>query len=83
MARLPPQYLPHRGAEAMAEEPSPRASFGRTLRTVLWSFFGVRKSSDHARDTAGINPVHVIVAGLLATAIFVLVLILIVRSVVK
>lgn len=67
----------------MDDDPPPRASFGRTLRTVLWSFFGVRNSSDHARDTAGINPVHVILAGLLATALFVLVLILIVRTVVK
>ena len=61
----------------------PRATFLRTLRTVLWSFFGVRNSSDHARDTAGINPVHVVIAGVLATALFVFVLILIVRSVVK
>jgi len=59
------------------------ATFGQTLRTVLWSFFGVRKRSDHERDTASINPVHVVVAGVLATAGFVLILLLIVRSVVR
>ena len=67
----------------MTDERPRRASFGRTLRTVLWSFFGVRNSGDHARDTAGINPVHVVIAAVLATALFVLVLILIVQSVVK
>jgi hypothetical protein len=65
------------------KDPERQATFGQTLRTVLWSFFGVRKRSDHERDTARINPVHVVIAGVLATATFVLILILIVRSVVK
>lgn len=60
-----------------------RASFLRTMGAVLWSFFGVRKSSEHARDAEQLNPVHVIIAGVLAAALFVLILILIVREVVK
>ena len=59
------------------------ASFLRTMRAVMWSFFGVRKSSEHERDAEELNPVHVIIAGILGAALFVLVLILIVREVVK
>ena len=60
-----------------------RATFVQTIKAVLWSFFGVRKASDYERDAAELNPVHVIVAGVIGAAIFVAVLILIVRSVVK
>jgi Protein of unknown function (DUF2970) len=67
------------------EEPGlPRkAGFGETMTAVFWSFFGVRKKSDYERDAARLNPVAVIAAGLLGAAIFVGVLILIVRTVVK
>ncbi|HEU4622094.1 MAG TPA: DUF2970 domain-containing protein [Burkholderiaceae bacterium] len=63
--------------------PRPRASFGRTLQAVLWSFFGVRKGRDHDADMQNLNPVHVIVVGIGAAAVFVFVLIMIVRWVVK
>ena len=71
----------------MPEEPqSPtrrKASFGRTMKAVLWSFFGVRKRSDYEKDAEQLNPVHVIIAALIGALLFVLVLILIVKSVVK
>ncbi len=60
-----------------------KATFVQTMKAVLWSFFGVRKGSDYERDAAELNPVHVIVAGVVAAAIFVVVLIVIVRTVVK
>lgn len=59
-----------------------RASFAQTMKAVFWSVFGVRKGRDHDRDMAQLNPVHVIVAGILAAVIFVVVLLLIVRAVV-
>ena len=37
-----------------------RMSFLQTLRAVLWSFLGLRRGSDHERDMAQLNPVHVI-----------------------
>jgi hypothetical protein len=49
-----------------------KGSFIQTLKAVAWSFFGVRKSSDHADDVAKLNPVHVIVAGVLAGVVFVI-----------
>lgn len=58
-------------------------NFFDTFKAVFWSFFGVRKSRDHSADMQKLKPVHVIVAGLVAAASFVLILILIVRFVVS
>jgi hypothetical protein len=54
----------------------------RTIQAVLWSFFGVRKGQDHESDLQTLNPIHVIIAGIIAAAVFVISLILIVRLVV-
>jgi hypothetical protein len=59
-----------------------KGSFAQTLKAVAWSFFGVRKSSDYAQDVAKINPVHVIVAGVLLAVLFVVGLILLVNWVI-
>ncbi|MBP0600074.1 DUF2970 domain-containing protein [Herbaspirillum sp. LeCh32-8] len=59
-----------------------KASFGATMKAVFWSFFGVRKRRDYESDAARLNPVHVIIAGVLGAAIFVAVLVTIVRLVV-
>jgi hypothetical protein len=69
--------------DELKEATKRRASFAQTMKAVFWSFFGVRKGRDHDRDMAQLNPVHVIIAGLLATALFILVLLLIVRAVVN
>lgn len=70
--------------EPLNDPPTARkASFAQTAKAVMWSFFGVRKSSDHERDAAQLNPVHVIIAALIGALIFVGVLIVIVKSVVK
>ena len=60
----------------------PRSTFGASMKAVFWSFFGVRKRRDYDRDAASLNPVHVILAGLLGALIFVGILILVVRLVV-
>lgn len=59
-----------------------KASFGATMKAVLWSFFGVRKKSDYEKDAAQLNPVHVIIAGVIGAAIFIATLIIIVKLVV-
>jgi hypothetical protein len=59
-----------------------KLSFWQTLRAVAWSFFGVRKSADYEKDVGQLNPVHLIIAGLLGAAIFVVVLVLLVRWVI-
>ena len=67
------------GREQLRDVVSRPMSFGQTLRAVAWSFFGVRKGAEHERDMAKLNPVHVIVAGIAAAAVFVLALVLLVR----
>lgn len=59
-----------------------KASFLATIKAVLWSFFGIRKKSDYEQDAAQLNPVHVIIAGVIGALIFITTLILIVKSVV-
>lgn len=59
-----------------------KGSFGQTLKAVAWSFFGVRKASEYEKDVSQLNPVHVIVAGLIAAAVFVIGLIVLVRWVI-
>lgn len=68
--------------------PDPRtgprnAGFLQTIRAVLWSFLGVRKRSGYEQDATQLNPVVVIIAGVIAAAIFVLTLLVIVRIVVS
>lgn len=59
-----------------------KAGFVETVKAVSASFFGVRGSRAHESDMSRLNPVHVIVVGVLLAAAFVTGLILIVRSVV-
>ena len=48
-----------------------RGSFLRTAQAVAWSFFGVRKAADYAQDVGQLNPLHVVIAGLIAVAVFI------------
>ena len=56
-----------------------KASFGATMKAVFWSFFGIRKRADYEKDSASLNPIHVIIAALIGVAIFIGVLVLLVR----
>jgi hypothetical protein len=60
-------------------EPERKASFGATMKAVFWSFFGVRKGRDYARDAANLNPIHVVIAAVIGVAIFIGVLVALVR----
>jgi hypothetical protein len=59
-----------------------KASFGSTMKAVFWSFFGVRKRSDYEKDAQQLNPVHVIIAGVIGALIFIATLLIIVKSIV-
>ncbi|MES2742857.1 MAG: DUF2970 domain-containing protein [Pseudomonadota bacterium] len=65
-------------------EPGKRqqASFLYSLRAVFWSFFGLRRNSDFETDSVKINPVHIVLAGLLGVAMLIGLLIAIVKFVV-
>jgi hypothetical protein len=57
-------------------------TFLQTIGAVAWSFFGVRRSADLDRDMRRLNPVHVIIAGVVGAGLFVLLLVGLVRWVV-
>ena len=60
-----------------------RGSLLQTLRAVAWSFLGIRRSDGYAQDVSKLNPVHVIIAGVVGGLLFVLALVLLVRWVVS
>jgi len=62
----------------MADKPG----FLYSLKAVLWSFVGLRRKRDFDADQQSLNPVHIIIAALLAVAVFIGVLITIVKFVV-
>jgi len=57
-------------------------SFLQTVKAVAWSFVGLRKGAGYQQDVQKLNPVHVIVAGVIGALLFVLCLVLLVRWVV-
>ncbi|TDM09611.1 MAG: hypothetical protein C4K60_10295 [Ideonella sp. MAG2] len=69
-------------ADELQQAVARKGSFGGTLRAVAWSFFGVRRGADHAQDVARLNPVHVIIAGVLAAVLFVVGIIVLVNWIV-
>ncbi|MET0268002.1 MAG: DUF2970 domain-containing protein [Duganella sp.] len=62
--------------------PKQQASFLYSLKAVIWSFFGLRRKSDFDNDEARLNPVHIVIAALIAVAVFIGLLIGIVQWVV-
>jgi len=69
-------------SDGLKDAAARRGSFLQTMQAVAWSFFGVRRSRDHAQDVQKLNPVHVVVAGILGAALFIFVLVMLVRWVI-
>ncbi len=67
------------GQQDQQNQPQRNASFGATMKAVFWSFFGIRKRADYEKDAANLNPVHVIIAGLIGVLLFIGVLVLLVK----
>ena len=53
------------------------------FKAVFWSFFGVRRRSEYEADTQRLKPQHVIAAGLVSAAVFVLALLGIVKFITR
>jgi hypothetical protein len=53
----------------------------QVVRTVVSAFFGVRRKSSHEEDSGAMNPLHVLIVGVIGVVLFVLALILVVRVV--
>ncbi len=59
-----------------------KSTFAQTARAVFWAFFGVRKRAHYEADTTQLNPVHVIIMGIAGAALFIAVLLAIIKFVV-
>lgn len=70
---------PQDGLKQAAARP---LSFLQTMQAVAWSFLGIRKRAGFEQDVQKLNPVHVVLGGVLGAAIFVAVLVMLVRWVV-
>jgi hypothetical protein len=55
----------------------------RTVKTVLWSFIGIRKKSEYEEDLGKAHPFHIVAVALVAVALFVVGLIAVVHWVVQ
>jgi DUF2970 family protein len=67
---------------AVAEPELKTASPLQVAKAVFWSFFGVRRGTEHEKDIAQIKPAQVVIAGLVGAAIFVLSLVLLVKFII-
>ena len=56
-----------------------KVSFRQTVSAVAWSFFGIRKSSGYEQDIGKLNPVHVVIAGVIGALLFIAALALLVN----
>ena len=65
--------------EGLKEATQRKLSFGATMKAVFWSFFGVRKRKHYEEDSANLNPVYLIIAGLIGAAAFIGILVMVVR----
>ena len=61
---------------------SKKPGFLYSVKAVLWSFVGQRRKRDFDEDQHGMNPLQIIFAALLAVAVFIGLLITIVKLVV-
>ena len=48
-----------------------KGSLVRTIKAVLWSFVGLRSRGAYEEDVAQLNPVHVVLVGLVGVVFFV------------
>lgn len=54
----------------------------QTFKAVGWAFIGIRKRAGYEHDVAQLKPAQVIVAGLVAAALFVVALVVLVHWIV-
>lgn len=66
-----------------AQGDKPAASPLRAISAVLGAFVGIRKSKDRDADLASVKPVHVIVAGVIGAALFVTIIVSLVRLIAR
>ena len=71
-----------RPCDDLREAVQSKGSFVKTMRAVSWSFFGVRNGKEYEKDIALLNPVHVVIAGVIGAIVFITALVLLVNWVI-
>ncbi|KIF81640.1 DUF2970 domain-containing protein [Noviherbaspirillum autotrophicum] len=61
---------------------STKRSFFSTINAVAWSFVGLRRRKDFEQDVGRLNPLYVVLAGLIGGATFIAILMAVVHLVV-
>ena len=81
---MPPQDAPSPDAPPPDPPAVPkRATLPQVASAVFWSFFGVRKGRHMLRDTTTINPLHVVIVGVVAGIVIVLTLLALVSVIMR
>jgi len=66
-------------SQDLKESSQRKLNFFQTLKAIAWAMFGVRKGSGYQEDVSKLNPVHLVIAGLLCGVLFVAGLVMVVR----
>ncbi len=66
----------------MKEQGPKKASPLVVARTILWSFLGIRRGAEHDAEMVRLRPVQILVAGVIGAALFVLLLVALVKFIV-
>jgi Protein of unknown function (DUF2970) len=82
MPKAPDESSPDTPPPHPPAEPK-RATLLQVAGAVFWSFFGVRKGRHMLQDTTTINPLHVVIVGVVAGLLFVLVLVALVTVITR
>ena len=54
------------------KESARKTSFLRSIKLVAWSFLGIRSRAGYQNDLAKVNPMHVVLVGLMGALLLVL-----------
>jgi hypothetical protein len=55
----------------MAQEIEKKSSFLCSIKVVAWSFIGIRSSAGYRDDLAKVNPLHVVLVGLVGALLLI------------
>jgi hypothetical protein len=67
----------------MEEERRKRPSLLTVVKTVIWSFLGIRRRAEHESEAVQLSPLRIVVAGVVGAACLVGILVALVRFIVS
>ena len=76
---LEPNRETQEAAQAAGYTPMGKASLWRTVVSIAWAFFGVRKGSAYQEDIKNLNIFHIIFVGIAGCFLLVIVLMLLAK----